>query len=223
MNGFSNSFNNYIPTMIISNQEETYYMEEFKNNILYFNEKVKTNGVAENYLSRGVFRLLTEDYNDALDDFNEAIRQEERNTLAHFSRANCRVRMVELLESLPDFSEDLTIPVGRSDTNTPQKVKVIKDYQDILDDYQACIFINPKFPFAYYNKAYILCKLGKYQEAIRNFDQAIELQPDFAEAYFNRGLTRIYLDDIEGGAKDLSKAGELGIQDAYNIIKRYCN
>jgi hypothetical protein len=28
---------------------------------------------------------------------------------------------------------------------------------------------------------------------------------------------------VEGGAMDLSKAGELGIQDAYNVIKRYCN
>ncbi len=218
-----NSYNNYTPTMTISNQEETYYVEEYKNNILYFNEKVDNNPVAENYLSRGIFRLLTEDYNNALSDFNEAIKQDEKNTLAHFSRANCREKMVELLESLPDFSEDLTIPVGTPNTNAPEKVKVITDYQDILNDYQVCIFINPKFPFAYYNKAYILCKLAKYQEAIRNFDQAIELQSDFAEAYFNRGLTRIYLDDIEGGAKDLSKAGELGIQDAYNIIKRYCN
>ena len=50
-----------------------------------------------------------------------------------------------------------------------------------------------------------------------------DIEKDFAEAYFNRGLTKIYLDDIDGGAMDLSKAGELGIQDAYNIIKRYCN
>jgi len=49
------------------------------------------------------------------------------------------------------------------------------------------------------------------------------LEPEFAEAYFNRGLTKIFLDDVEGGALDLSRAGELGISGAYNIIKRYCN
>ncbi len=218
-----NSFNNYTPTMTISNQDEGLYIDEFKNNILYFNEKINTNKAAENYLSRGIFNLLTSNYNEALADFDQAIVMDEKNTLAHFSRANCRARMINLLETLPDFSEELTIPVGTDGQNSTQETKVITDYQNVLNDYQVCIFINPKFPFAYYNKAYILCKLERYQEAMRNFDQAIELQPDFAEAYFNRGLTRIFLDDVEGGANDLSKAGELGIQDAYNIIKRYCN
>jgi tetratricopeptide (TPR) repeat protein len=113
--------------------------------------------------------------------------------------------------------------VGSTPEPSQNTQEMISDYEDILNDYQVCIYINPDFPFAYYNKGYILCKLGRYQEAIRNFDKAIELQPDFAEAYFNRGLTKIYLDEMDGGANDLSKAGELGIQDAYNIIKRYCN
>ena len=44
--------------------------------------------------------------------------------------------------------------------------------------------------------------------------------PDFAEAYFNRGLSRLSLGDTDRGIADLSKAGELGIMNAYNIIKR---
>lgn len=220
-----NSFNNYTPTMTISNIESPKFVDYFRNNILYFNEKIKTNQVAENYLSRGIFKFLVNEYSEAMEDFNQAISLDEENTLAHFSRANCRTKMVELLESLPDFSEEITIPLGSSAQTQPkeQSPEFISDYENILDEYQVCIHINPKFPFAYYNKAYILCKLDRYREAIRNLDQAIELQPDFAEAYFNRGLTKIYLDDVEGGAIDLSKAGELGIEDAYNVIKRYCN
>ena len=65
--------------------------------------------------------------------------------------------------------------------------------------------------------------MGEYKSAIEDLNRAIELEPEFAEAYFNRGLTKIFLDDVEGGAMDLSKAGELGILGAYNIIKRYCN
>ena len=44
--------------------------------------------------------------------------------------------------------------------------------------------------------------------------------PDFAEAYFNRGLTHLSLGDANRGIADLSKAGELGIINAYSIIKR---
>ena len=49
----------------------------------------------------------------------------------------------------------------------------------------------------------------------------IELNPNFAEAYFNRGLTRIFLGNNKQGIADLSKAGELGIVSAYNVIKRF--
>ena len=42
-----------------------------------------------------------------------------------------------------------------------------------------------------------------------------------ADAYFNRGLTHIFLGNNKQGITDLSKAGELGIVSAYNIIKRF--
>ena len=43
-----------------------------------------------------------------------------------------------------------------------------------------------------------------------------------ADAYFNRGLVLIYLRDSEKGCIDLSRAGELGVDDAYSVISKYC-
>jgi tetratricopeptide (TPR) repeat protein len=59
-------------------------------------------------------------------------------------------------------------------------------------------------------------------EAIEAYTKAIKLYPYFAEAYFNRGLVSIYLRDTEKGCIDISKSGEMGVKDAYPIIKRYC-
>jgi hypothetical protein len=50
---------------------------------------------------------------------------------------------------------------------------------------------------------------------------AIAQDADFAEAYFNRGLTYVYIGENEKGLADLSKAGELGIYQAYNIITKF--
>ena len=57
--------------------------------------------------------------------------------------------------------------------------------------------------------------------AYEDFTRAIELAPELAEAWFNRGLVQLYMKDTRKGCIDLSKAGELGIKDAYTVLKRY--
>ena len=66
-------------------------------------------------------------------------------------------------------------------------------------------------------KLELFCNIGTPKDA----KKAIECDGDFAEAYFNRGLTYIYTDQLEQGLQDLSKAGELGIYQAYNLITRF--
>ncbi len=208
-----NKYNNYTPQLTIDNNEQQDFMQSFAANVNYFNGKITVNPSAENYLARGIFQFLSQQHSRAIDDLNQSIKLDSKNELAYFSRANCRLKVVESLESLPSVDEKPT--VGDS--------KYENDYDAILKDYDKTIKINSDFPFAYYNKGYVLCRLGKYEEALACFEEALLKQPDMAEAYFNRGLAKIFLDDIDGGAADLSKAGELGINDAYNIIKRYCN
>ena len=58
--------------------------------------------------------------------------------------------------------------------------------------------------------------------AIEDYNMAIRLYPYMGDAYLNRGLVLIYLKDKEKGCIDLSRAGELGVEDAYGIINRYC-
>jgi len=36
-------------------------------------------------------------------------------------------------------------------------------------------------------------------------------------------LIYIYLNDLKNGCKDISKAGELGINDAYVVFHKYCD
>lgn len=220
-----NNFNNYNPVINISNKPVNELYEIYKNQILFFNEKIKTNAKeSKNYLNRGIFYCLTEDYTNSMNDLKKAIELNDKNILAYFARANCRLKITDAIEQLKQESSLINVPLkNETKKNTQTTVETITDYTDVLNDYSVCLKLNPKFPFAYFNQAFVKCKIRDYQGALEDLNKAIEIEKDFAEAYFNRGLTKIYLDDIEGGAMDLSKAGELGIQDAYNIIKRYCN
>ncbi|MDE5843739.1 MAG: tetratricopeptide repeat protein [Muribaculaceae bacterium] len=80
--------------------------------------------------------------------------------------------------------------------------------------------IDPDMLYAWYNKGNIYYENGDFTSALKAFDKAISINPDFAEAYYNRGLTYIRLGRKENAFADLSKAGELGILQAYNVLKR---
>jgi len=220
-----NNYNNYDPVVSISNKPADNLKDTYKNYILYFNERLKGNSKESmNYLSRGIFYCLIEDYSSAMNDLQKAIDLNGKNALIYFSRANCRMKMTDLIEQIKINSDLIKVPLKNDSKQNNQTVtETIIDYTDVLNDYANCLQINPQFPYAYYNQAFVKCKMRDYEGALADLNKSIEIEKDFAEAYFNRGLTKIYLDDVEGGAMDLSKAGELGIQDAYNIIKRYCN
>jgi len=220
-----NNFNNYNPVITISNKPVNELKEVFKNQILFFNEKIKANSKeSQTYLNRGIFYCLIDDYSNSLNDLKKAIDLSDKNMLAYFARANCRLKMTDAITQLKQQLDLVKVPIkNEAKKDTESTVETITDYVEVLNDYATCLELNPKFPFAYFNQAFVKCKLRDYQGALEDLNKAIEIEKDFVEAYFNRGLTKIYLDDIEGGAMDLSKAGELGIQDAYNIIKRYCN
>ena len=221
-----NRVNNYYPFLTITNKTNEGFRQTFDNFVLFFNEKLAVAENSHNLLNRGIFLLLTSRYNESLRDLNKSVEMEPGQHLAYFSRGNCRFRMIEHIESLPDFTNQLTLALENTRLNQPAEPamsQMISDYDLILEDYDKTLELNPGFFFGYYNKAFINLRLRNYENALADLTKAIELEPEFAEAYYNRGLTKIFLDDMEGGALDLSKAGELGLIEAYSVIKRYCN
>jgi tetratricopeptide (TPR) repeat protein len=107
-----------------------------------------------------------------------------------------------------------------SNLNRTEESRRTFEYELIIRDYDKITQLNPDFVYAYYNRANIRCFLKDYRLALVDYNEAINRNPGFAEAYFNRGLTRLLSGDTDRGINDLSKAGELGIVEAYSIIKK---
>jgi Tetratricopeptide repeat. len=90
-----------------------------------------------------------------------------------------------------------------------------------VSDFKKAISIDKDNAYLYYDLANVYSSMKDYKNAIVNYDMSIELNSRLAEAYYNRGIAKIFASDIRGGLKDLSKAGELGIYDAYALMKKY--
>jgi tetratricopeptide (TPR) repeat protein len=91
----------------------------------------------------------------------------------------------------------------------------------VKDDLDKVLELVPDFAYAYFNRGNVAVKLSDFKSAIVDYTRAIELDDRFAEAYFNRGLARMYTGGTAEGVADLSKAGELGLFQAYNVMKRF--
>ena len=154
------------------------------------------------YIARAFEFALVQDYSSALDDVTRAILQDGRLYFAYFCRANWRYKLLEYKRAMGETTDKA-------------------DFELMMRDYDYVISHLPDFSFAYYNKANMLCIQQDFKAAISYYTQAIATDSDFAEAYFNRGLTYIYIGENEKGIADLSKAGELGIYQAYNLITRF--
>jgi tetratricopeptide (TPR) repeat protein len=99
----------------------------------------------------------------------------------------------------------------------------LEDYVSAIQDYNKTIESNPRNQDAYYVRAALKKALGDYRGAIQDYNILIELDPNIASNYFRRGMNKIKIGNKDGGCLDLSKAGELGYGDAYEVIKKLCN
>ena len=191
---------------------------------------------ADLYFGRGIDYMLVQDFTEAIENFNHAIDLNRSYTMAYFNRAVVRYKQLEYnrsqtsVNSENQFSMNLHVDNGnpKLTSNAMQGDWASNDagnnriyeYELILHDYDIVIQQNPDFVFSYFNRANIRCIQRDYRAAIEDYNETIIRNPDFAEAYFNRGLSYLSLGNTDRGIADLSKAGELGIMNAYNIIKR---
>jgi len=66
-------------------------------------------------------------------------------------------------------------------------------------------------------------KLKDYNQAIIDYSKALSYDEKNSKALFFRGVIRVQYKAVSEGCLDLSRAGELGMADAYDYIKKYCN
>ncbi|MDR0422948.1 MAG: tetratricopeptide repeat protein [Proteiniphilum sp.] len=181
------------------------------------------------YFGRGMDFMLVQDYENALKDMYNAIELDPGMTVALFARAVIRTRQIEydrLQTDRPMMERNTGItppaagssPAGRA--RLPEISTRTIEYEEILREYEKILRLDPRFLYAYYNRAGIYALEQDYRAAIADYTNAIELEPQFAEAYFNRGLARLSTGELHDGLDDLRKAGELGIVQSYSIIKR---
>lgn len=189
------------------------------------------------FFLRALCESAQKQFNSSLGNYSKAVessaeRASEREltqfddyyaAFYYMNRGVLRADMIEFIASIESNVQVLTMDdSGNTRARVKDQVNRSYDYGDAIQDMQAAAEILPDIPYIYFNLGNLYCLSKEHVKSIESYTKAIELYSYMGDAYFNRGLVLIYLKDKEKGCIDLSRAGELGVQDAYGVIKKYC-
>ena len=96
------------------------------------------------------------------------------------------------------------------------------DFLMAVDDYTNALIIEPDNSTFYYSRAEAKTKLNDFLAAAVDYTYIISLNSKDATAYYNRGICYANLEMKSNACDDFNKAGELGLFEAYQVIKEYC-
>lgn len=180
---------------------------------------------------RALYEYSGKHFNSALGYYGKAVERAREDeglprlyeSFYYMNRGALRAEMIDFISSIESNVQVLSMDdSGNTRARVKDQVSRQYDYTDAIEDMKKACEILPDLPYLYYNLGNLYCLSSEHINSIDNYTKAIEMYPLMGDAYFNRGLVLIYLKDKEKGCIDLSRAGELGVQEAYGVIKKYC-
>lgn len=208
-------------TVYLTNMEANASEQMLKgifNEIAIGTEKIE-NSIKENketdnneLFRRALNSYIIRDFETGLTDIENILKTDSTNTLALMMRSQLKTASL-----LTENSNINLLTDTENVLTTSQKLTI----NNIIEELQALIKIQPKNQYALYNQANLYAMLREYDKSIEIYTKCINLDNVLPDAYYNRGIIEILANKTEQGLADLSQAGEYGIYTAYNLIKKY--
>ena len=152
------------------------------------------------------------DYQGALEDFDQLIKEEPNNGYAYYSRASALLELNKPQEALDDANRAIELDPSIPEAYETRGVaKLMRgDQEGALLDFNSAIELDENFVSAYSNRGALKSDLGNYEGALIDLNKAIEIDPNNVRAYQNRAITHDRNGNITDTCKDLKKGSSLG-------------
>ena len=204
---------------------------------------------ALNYLIRAKWKEGSEDYQGALDDYNNFFKlyegPKEQNFVkdrfyitrnVYTDRGNLKCELGDYKGAFEDYKNSVSIASRSSNTHVKsmpyRKMAMIMlkldNYQGAIENYKMILEIDPRSAGATYRDiGAIKFEQGDYQAAINEYTKSIDLYKgcttcdDFiARVYDERAQAKLKLKNESGAMSDYSKAFDLWYSNFYPSLKR---
>ncbi len=194
----------------------------WRNSITLFDHALKvTTGNVLALNNRAATYIITGNYNQAIDDCNEAIKIDPKYEKAYFNRGRSYQMLGNYDQAIADFNKAVALnpKFAEAYNNRGAAYGALGDYNQAIVDFSKAIVLKPSYAMAYSNRGLAHGKLGNHNEAIADYNRAIEINPRYAEAYDNRGTAYYLLGNQRQAIEDLKMAARLGNEKARKVLK----
>lgn len=151
-------------------------------------------------LQRAVAYADAQNFADAIADLDDYLAIDTTSTIGRWERGVCQTMLNSFDASK---GQNVNLKVAQAE-----------------GDFAEAIKMSPRNAYLYFNRGNLFASQKNYERAIADYTHSIELDPRLAEAYFNRAIVYGETGRVEQAQKDLSKAGELGLYNAYSLSKQ---
>ena len=175
---------------------------------------------AEKIYNQGIVYYQQGKLDEAITQFDEAIKIKPNFAKAYFNRATAKAELKKYAESISDYNMAILLePTAKSYFSRGLIRYKLKDYTGAESDFDNCIQndVSNLRAQAYYYQGCVYFDQNKYEEAIARDNKAIEYKPDYAFAYNDRGSANRQLEKYQEALKDYRRAIQLNPQMAFTF------
>jgi len=176
------------------------------------------------FSERGVKKAIIGKYEEAIEDINIYIKLSPKEWKAYFNRGLVKFKMDDFKGTISDMTKVIEFsPKNDVALNYRGKSKKeLKDYRGAISDFSRAILLKPKKEEYYFERIEAKSLLTDFKGVLEDCNLIIKFNPKNGRAFCGRGMAKIGLNQKEAGCADLSKSGEMGFDNAYEMIELYC-
>ena len=170
---------------------------------------------AEEHFKKGVELQEQKRFQEALAEFDEAIRRDPHSAVAYYGRGNAYYDVGQFQRGIEDLDDAIRLDPGDGGAynNRGAAYGNLGQFQRSIEDFDEAIRLDPVDAEAYNNRGLAYTRLGQFHLAIQDIDEAVRLDPGNGLAYANRAVAHTFLNNDEAAQRDVERAHQLGFDE----------
>jgi len=170
-------------------------------------------------------KIESKEFSEAKKDVEKLVKLAYGNSDAFQLKGIVESELEDYNSALINFQKSISLDSTNFKTYVERaKLKIkLGDYKSAISDCNTARFYNKEFYLIYKTKGIAYELLEDGGNAVIQYEHSIKYGDNSGETYYKLGVLYLSQGNNQKGCSNLSKAGELGYMDAYDLIKSNCN